>query len=140
MSRTAPNLETKLAATLFALGLIPYDDAKAMGRTNFLSLFHFDHNDRHAEGGSDEFWNLEPMLIPAHRAKTAKVDAPAFAKNKRVQIDGAIHDAAMASKAGDYVRAATILATAPKPPRPKRAIPSRPFPKGQRPMQNRGFR
>lgn len=134
--------ETKLAAALLALGLVPYSDAKAMGEANFLSLFAFDHNIRHAEDGCDEFWNLAPMLIPAHRIKTAKQDAPEMAHNRKVGTAAAIHKARLASKAGDYKGAAQILATAPKPPQPKRRIPARakPWPaKGSRPLRSRPF-
>lgn len=120
--------ETLLAAALLALGVVPYDDAKAMGETNLLSLFHFDHNIRHAEDGTDEFWNLTPMLIPAHRKKTAEIDVPSIAKTKRLAT----------------ARAALtmLLETGEKPPLPKRRsrkIASRPFPKGHRPIRSRGF-
>lgn len=135
MQRQAPNLETKLAAALLALGRIPYDDAKAMGRTNFLSLWQYDHNIRHSEEGTGEFWNLEPLLIPAHRIKTATIDAPAIAKNRDIRTSEAIHQAALASKAGDYHSAAVILATAPKPSRLK---PKRLWPKGRK-LQSRPF-
>lgn len=131
MTRATPSLETKLAATLLALGVIPYDDAKAMGRTNFLSLFAFDHNIRHAEDGTDEFYNLAPMLIPAHREKTRKIDVPEIAKNKRIRAIAAAHRVRLDAKlTGDV---------APSQPR-KRKIANRPFQKGHRPMQSRGFR
>jgi hypothetical protein len=127
--RKSPNLETKLASALLALGLVPYEDAKAMGRTNFLSLWNYDHNIRHIEDGTAEFWNLTPLLIPAHRIKTATIDAPAIAKNRDIRTSEAIHKARLASRAGDYHTAAEILASAEKPSRlkPKRKIPSRPL-------------
>lgn len=129
---------TKLAAALLALGVIPYEDAKAMGETNFLSLFQFDHYPiRKTDGGSDEFWNLQPLTIMAHRGKTSKIDVPAIAKTKRIIAGTAIHEALMASKAGDYEGAAKILATAPKPKRGGRKIASRPFAKGHRPLRSR---
>lgn len=128
-ARRAPNLETKLASVLLALGRIPYDDAKAMGRTNFLSLWQYDHNIRHAEDGSGEFWNLAPMLIVPHRIKSATVDAPEMARNRDVRTSQAIHQAALASKAGDYRGAAVILASAPKQSRLK---PKRSWPKGRK--------
>lgn len=121
------SLETQLASALLALGLVPYDDAKAMGRTNFLSLFHFDHNILHSSEhpDRDEFWNLAPMLIPAHRIKTATIDVPQAAKSKRLR---------KARAALDH-----FLATGEKPERPKfkRRISSRPFPKGHRPLRSR---
>lgn len=129
MSRKAPNLETKLAAALLMTGMIPYEHAKAMGRTNFLSLWHFDHGALHADGGSDEFWNLTPRLIVPHRIKTATIDAPALAKGRDIRATEAIHKAQIASRAGDYHTAAVILAAVEKPSRlkQKRKIPSRPL-------------
>jgi hypothetical protein len=123
--------ETRLAAALLALGAVPYDDAKAMGETNFLSLFAFDHNIRHAEDGTDDFWNLAPMLIPAHRKKTAEIDVPSIAKTKRL------------AKARAALQ--LFLATGEKPPIPgrrKRKIPQpvNPWPaKGSRKLRSRGF-
>lgn len=85
MRRKRISDRTKLAAALLELGQVSFDDAKAMGRENFLSLYHFDHGHRHAEGGSDEFWNLTPRLIPPHREKTRTIDMPAIAKGKRIR-------------------------------------------------------
>jgi hypothetical protein len=61
---------TETCAALFALGLIPYDDAKQMTARQFRSLFHFDHNVLHALGGTIHFTNLAPMLIKPHRRKS----------------------------------------------------------------------
>jgi hypothetical protein len=131
----------KLAAALVALGLIPRDDAKAMGRTNLLSCIVWDHNIRHADGGTDDFWNLTPMLIPAHRKKTTEKDVPEMARDRDIKTSEAIHKARLASKAGDYKGAAQILASAPKKGRlkPKQKIASRGFDKGHRPLRSRGF-
>lgn len=121
------SLETYLASALLALGLVPYDDAKAMGRTNFLSLFNLDHNILHSSEhpDRDEFWNLTPMLIPAHRKKTATIDVKVAAKSKRLRAARSALN--------------TFLTTGVKPPRPtnKRRIPSRPFSKGHRPLRSR---
>lgn len=130
-------LETKLASALLALGHVPFSHATMMTAKQIISLYNFDHNIPHAEGGSDEFWNLTPLGIMAHRKKTCEQDVPRIAKNKRIASNTAIHEAAMASKRGDYVAAAQILASAPKPPRTKKKIPSRPFPKGHRPLRSR---
>jgi hypothetical protein len=141
VSRTAPSLETKLAATLLALGHIPYEDAKQMTARQITSLYHFDHYPiRHTDGGPSEPWNLVPRLIAAHREKTAKVDQPAIAKDRNIGTAAAIHAAKMASKVGDYTAAARILATAPKPPKVKRKMQSRGFDKGHRPMRQFGSR
>jgi hypothetical protein len=118
--------EAKLAAALLALGLVPYEDAKAMGETNFLSLFHFDHNILHCHDGGDEFWNLTPLNIIDHRKKTTKVDVPRAAKAKRLAAAKAALD--------------TFLTTGQKPPlpgRPKKKIHGRGFPKDHRQMRSR---
>lgn len=140
--RRSPNLETKLASALLMLGDVPFEHAQMMTADQICSLYQFDHGRRHAEDGPLVFWNLTPRLIAAHRQKSAKIDAPEMARNRDIRTTHAIHQAAMASKAGDYAGAAEILANVPKPSRlkPKRKIPSRPFPKGYRPMQSRGFR
>lgn len=66
-----------------------YGDAKNMTEDQFLSLFHFDHNILHETGHDDrdQFWNLTPMLIQAHREKT-KTDAKVIAKSKRIRREG----------------------------------------------------
>jgi hypothetical protein len=55
------------------------------------------------------------------------------ARTKDIQTSEAIHQAALASKDGDYKRSAEILASAPKQSRlkPKREWPSKSFPKGR---------
>lgn len=61
-----------------------YHDAKQMTAAQLISLFQFDHFPvRHADGGPAEPWNLAPVMIQAHRAKTAKVDRPGMAKERR---------------------------------------------------------
>lgn len=91
--RTArsPSLRIKCAAALLALTdergdrLIPHEHAKAMSADQIISLFQFDHYPIRAEaGGPTEPWNLDPRLIPEHRIKTAKKDAPEIAKIRRV--------------------------------------------------------
>ena len=76
------NLTTKLASALLALGEISYEDAKAMGEKNFLSLWHFDHGVLVGVNPIDDFWNLTPRLIVPHRRKSA-VDTTIIAKVKR---------------------------------------------------------
>jgi len=63
-----------------------YDDAKQMTEDQFLSLFHWDHNILHSteHEDRDQFWNLTPMLIRAHREKT-KSDAAIVAKSRRIR-------------------------------------------------------
>ncbi len=82
--RKQPTLKMKLAAALVLLGEIPYAHAKAMTADQVISLFQFDHGIYHTWGGSDDFWNLEPMFIRTHRAKTKK-DAKVIAKVRRAE-------------------------------------------------------
>lgn len=98
MPRKQPNLTTKLAAALLALEDIPYTDAKLMSAEQIISLYNFDHNIRHADGGTIDFWNLTPRLIAPHRKKTAKVDVPAIAKNKRIRKKAERFDERMYAK------------------------------------------
>lgn len=86
--------ETKLAATLLKLGDIPYDHAKLMSADQIISLYEWDHNILHETGhpDRDEYWNLKPMLIAAHRAKT-KIDAKIIAKGRRLRIGSNVTEA-----------------------------------------------
>jgi hypothetical protein len=93
------NLTTKLASALLALGHIPYEDSKRMTAAQIISLYQWDHYPvRKADGGSDAPWNIRPMLRAAHRAKTARVDMPAMAKSRRIQLGEAEHQLRMAAK------------------------------------------
>jgi hypothetical protein len=131
--RKQPNMTIRLAAALCALTgkdgqrLIPHDHAKLMHPEQIISLFQWNHYPiPHAEDGPAEHWNLDPELIAAHREVTAKVDVPGIAKRKRVRTAEADHRAAMDAKL-----------TGEQPPRRRgRTIPSRPFPKGHRPMRS----
>lgn len=55
---------------------------------------------------------------------------------EKITTSEAIHQAAMASKAGDYPGAAQILAAAPKPPVPAKKIRSAGFQKAHRPLRS----
>jgi len=93
-------MTTKLAAALLQLGDIGYEDSKLMSATQIISLYEWDHYPvRRADGGPDEAWNLVPRLIAAHRAKTATVDQPEMAKDRRIAQAQALHDERMAAKA-----------------------------------------
>lgn len=91
-------LRTLLASTLLSRGEVPWKHAVAMGEANFLSLYEFHHVKRRAEGGKDEFHNLEPMLRVAHRKRTRETDVPEINKNKRVQRKHQEHLQRMAAK------------------------------------------
>jgi len=93
------NRTVQLASALLALGDIPHEHAKQMTAEQIISLYQFDHHpNRKRDGGPDEPWNLTPRLIQAHRWKTATVDAPAMAKDKRIARKQAEHKARMAAK------------------------------------------
>lgn len=127
--RKAPNLTKKLASSLLARGEIPYDDATLMTDDQFISLYQFHHNIRHAEGGTDHFSNFEPMLIAAHKKRTAEIDVPAIAKGKRLRKTQSAHDARMAAQTEPSLdRALDYLL-------PKRGLRSRGFDK----TKSRGF-
>jgi hypothetical protein len=89
------SFKTKLAATLCEMltddgtgklvKIIPHEDAVKMTEDQVLSLFRFDHWLYHAQDGSDEFWNLTPMLIEAHNVKTRQRDIPQIAKTRRIE-------------------------------------------------------
>lgn len=76
--------KTKLAAALRELAKIPRDHAEQMTEDQILSLFQFNHIVYHADTANDEHYNLDPMLIRAHRERTAKIDIPQIAKTKRI--------------------------------------------------------
>jgi hypothetical protein len=86
MGRKRITDRVRLAATLLARGEIPYDDAKKMTADQLISLYEFDHGifyeTEHED--RDKFWNLAPLLIRTHRAKT-KLDLSAIAKSKRLR-------------------------------------------------------
>jgi hypothetical protein len=76
--------KTKYAAALLKLGDVPYSDAVKMTEDQLISLYQVDHNIYHSYHDDDVFWNLEPMLIAAHRAKT-KRDLKIMAKGRRIR-------------------------------------------------------
>lgn len=83
--RKEPTLRDKLAATIRELFEIPHEHAKMMTVEQVLSLVQFHHIEYHTHDGSDEHWNLEPMLIKAHRARTSNIDVPQIAKTERLR-------------------------------------------------------
>ena len=112
MSKRHPiPLKTRLAATLCQMlrpnaegkleRVVDYRSAKAMTEDQVLSLFHFDHDPipKHRDG-PDAHWNLTPRPIPEHREKTARIDAPEAAKDKRVVERQAEFRRKMLAKAG----------------------------------------
>lgn len=86
--RKAVSLKSKLAAALRELAEIPMDHARQMTADQVISLFQFNHillhRDHQHEPWVDDHWNIEPLLIKAHRERTAKIDVPQIAKTKRI--------------------------------------------------------
>lgn len=76
--------KTKLAAALRELAKIPRDHAEQMTEDMILSLFDWHHIVYHADTANDAHYNLDPLLIRAHRERTNKVDKPQIAKTKRI--------------------------------------------------------
>ena len=98
------------------LASYPHEHAKKMGADQILSHVQWHHSEYHAQDGSDEHWNIEPMLIQAHRERTAKIDIPQIAKTKRL------------AKEHEEFRRRMLLPRDERPPQRSR-WPSRPFPK-----------
>jgi hypothetical protein len=88
-----------------------------------IALFDQDHVVLHAFDGPDRWWNFTPLLRPAHREKS-KRDTAIVAKSKRIEKAQAHFNMRMSG-------------IEPPPARRKRAIPTRPFPKGHRPLRSR---
>jgi hypothetical protein len=153
------SLTTKLAAALAELQYLRGDPfawptLKAMTDAQLCSLYQWDHAVYHAwDGSKPHFTNLTPRLILAHREKTAKRDIPTIAKarraeKKRQQEAHRVQMARLRALAygaidvrGDMADGPALehqrgQVAAPKARKwPSRKIPSRPFPKGHRPMR-----
>jgi hypothetical protein len=117
--RKEPTLKDKLAAALRELGTIPFDHARLMTADQIISLFQFNHILYHTHEGSDEHWNLEPLLIKAHRKRTAEIDVPQIAKTDRI------------TEAQAAFRKRLMTPRDERPPKRSR-FGSRPFPKRSR--------
>ena len=104
------SLKKRLAAALLTIRveedgkLVPFIDhatAKKLTPEMIISLFNFDHYPVAVWlGGPDEPWNLVPMPIMKHRAKTAKIDTPASAKADRITEQQAEFRRKMLAKIG----------------------------------------
>ena len=144
----------KLASALACL--LPQEQRDALradkvGSQFILNLFQFDHIVLHAQGGADNWWNLDPKQIAEHREKS-KRDTAIVAKSKRIVRKQEAHKAKLIAISGhmnepalyrELVRKGRIRPTTPwaieavKWERPKRRIPSRPFPNKKRKFANR---
>lgn len=80
----------RLAATLACL--LPQDVRDQLRRDmvpaeQVIRRFHFHHIEHHAGGGADDWHNLDPQQVDAHRERTAEIDIPAIAKTKRLSAE-----------------------------------------------------
>jgi len=128
-------LKVKLAAALWLLSHyrrktlespIPLADAKQMTTDQLLSLFDWHHYPASYEhGGSDCFWNLDPIYKKEHRKISSK-QAAEKRRERTVRAKTIQHTLVMAQKMdiGDRV---IIGSTRRQRVWPKRKIPSRPF-------------
>lgn len=80
--------KTKLAAALRELAQIPVAHAELMTADQIISLFVFDHGVYHVHDGSDEHYNLTPLLIQPNREKTGK-DITQIRKTDRISASQA---------------------------------------------------
>ena len=118
-ARAHISLRTKLASALLALGHVPYDDAKQMTADQIVSLYQWDHAVLHGVEINDAFYNLTPMLIAPHRAKSRK-DTGIVAKVKRLEkMRAEAQQRLLGKEPGKSAR--------PKSKWPKRKIKSRGF-------------
>jgi len=142
IKRRQPSLTEKLASALLNIvtpdgkgGYVPVldrEECRDMTAAQVCSLFSYDHGKLHAlASDQDEAEalmhpvNLTPRLIVPHREKS-KGDTTAVAKTKRLSAENE-----------DFQRRLLAKAGAEPPPdrkRKSRPMPSRPFPKVQRPM------
>jgi hypothetical protein len=100
-----------------------------------IALFQFDHIRLYAlernDPDVDRWFNLDPKDIGSHKTKSA-TDTGRVAKVKRIVKKQAAH-----AKRMTRTDAAKLGYNWPKWRKPKRKIPSRPFPKTQRKMRSR---
>ena len=87
MKRRALRLSDQLAAALACL--LPKELREELRQRQaptqeVRALFEMDHIVLHAQGGSDEWWNLDPKLKAVHREKSRR-DTGIVAKGKRIE-------------------------------------------------------
>ena len=131
----------KLASALACL--LPQEQRDALradkvGSQFILNLFQFDHIVLHAQGGADNWWNLDPKQIAEHREKS-KRDTAIVAKSKRIVRKQAAHRVSMESirRASEACNPTIDCIVADSLHRIKRKWPSRPFPNKKRKFANR---
>jgi hypothetical protein len=109
---------------------ISYAEAKTLTADQIIARFDHHHVILEHFGGVTEPWNIQPMLRPEHRKRTAKLDIPAVAKGKRIAKIEAKHKAKMAEKLlpVDVTGELGGRSERPKPRWPSRPMKSRGFP------------
>ena len=127
------SLTTKLAASLSLL--LPQEvlneaRRRKLSAEEILAVFDFDHIQLHSLGGSDEWWNLHPLLRAAHRLKS-RGDTTIAAKVKRVSRKELEHKQKMQAK---------LLPAPTFKERPKQKIASRGFQKKPKTTTNSPIR
>jgi hypothetical protein len=134
---------TKLAAALCVILDIPHEHQLLMTAEQVLSLVQWDHWPIRRDDGLklgmmvgevDGFANLFARPIMAHREKTATIDQPQMAKSRHIRVAQAEHQAAMASKFGQFDTAKWSTASAAETLKPGYRWPSRKIP--SRPMRS----
>lgn len=133
------SLAKQVAALASIVFGIPHEHQKDMHESHVQSLLEWHHNITYADGGTNHFSNAVPMLRAAHRARTAKIDNPTIAKNKRIRNKEMVRKHNEVAKSDPEAAAALYPAVARLKARRKQKIPSRPFSKQYRPLQSRGF-
>lgn len=127
--------QTLLAAALGQLGGIPHEHRKALTEAQLISLFQRDHDPIpvHIEE-INEHWNIQWMLRPDHKFKTAKKDIPLLRKGDRIAAAQAEFRARILSKSGQ--------ADVPDPAKSKfkRKLQSRGFQRTEKSNATRGRR
>ena len=132
--------DAKIAALASIVFDIPYEHQKDMHEDQVQMLLEWHHNIRHAEGGTEHFSNAVPMLVAAHRERTAKIDVPEIAKNKRIRNKEMVRHFNAAAKVDPDAAAQLYPAVARLKARRKSKIPQRvnPWQPGRK-LQSRGF-
>ena len=130
---------TLLASTLCIIFDIPHEHQILMHEDQVLSLIERDHYPiRHADGGSNHFSNVRPLLIAAHDFKTFKNNGTG-----RSDATDMAHDRALIERQhqhGERMAAKLYGESKPEPERRARKLTGRGLGKGYRPMRSRnGF-
>jgi hypothetical protein len=133
--RNRPTLTEQLAAALLALGHIPFEHAREMTAKQIIGLYQFDHWPIRVEaGGTNHPSNMRPLLIAAHRKKTA-ADNREIGKIRRTRRKHDEHRQRMLVQGG-YTAPGDGSEPKPAAPttgsgvqHPRSRWPSRPFPK-----------